>query len=793
MEYGRFEGKEYVITRPDAPVSFTNYLGVEDFVTVVSHNAGGYSFYKSPQYHRITRFRPNGVPKDRPGHYVYIRDNDTGEFWSVSWQPVGGDVKDYEARHGLSYSRFLCKRSDIHAEQKLFVPLGDNCELWDVTLDNKSGKTRNLSVYGYCEFSFHHIDIDNQNFQMSLYCAGSSYNDGVVEYDLHYDPDGFLHFASDFTPDGFDSLRDKFIGEWSSETNPEAVVNGKCTSSQGTTSNHCGALMKNITLEPGQSSRLLYILGVGDDKAARSFRSKYSAAGAVDKAFADLGEFWNKKQAVLQVDTPHKEMNDLVNIWTMYQAEINVLFSRFASFIEVGGRTGLGYRDTAQDAMCIVSVDPEKTRWRMMQLLNGQVQAGYGLHLFDPAWFEPKKDEKPIPKSPTVIPGFNESTMIHGIEDVCADDALWLVSAVCEYVRETGDKSFCDVLVPFADGGEATVYEHIKRSLDFTQSQLGSHGIALGLRADWNDCLNLGGGESAMVTYLHIWALEHFAQLAAWLGNDEDARTYTKLREDAIRNSEDVLWDGKWYRRGFTSTGRVIGSDENDEGKVFMESNTWAVISGAAPRDRALETMDSVDKWLYTDYGLLLLAPSYTSPDDELGFIGRVYPGVKENAAVFSHPNPWAWVAECMLGRGSRAMKFYDALCPAKQNGIVDLRRAEPYSYCQFVMGKDHPLHGQANHPWMTGTAGWAYFAATQFMLGIRVDYDKITIDPCIPSDWKGFKAVRRWRDAEYQITVENPNGVEKGVASIEQDGIAVDEIKTASAGTTSVIKVTMG
>ena len=793
MSYGYFTGREYVITRPDTPVSFTNYLGLEDFVSVISHNAGGYSFYKSPQYHRITRFRPNGVPKDRPGHYVYVRDNDTGEYWSLSWQPTGGSVTGYESRHGLSYSRFSCERNGIFGEQTLFVPLGDDCELWDVKLENRSGRERNLSVFGYCEFSWHHINIDNQNFQMSLYSAGSRYTDGIIEYDLHYEKDGYQTFTSNFTPDGFDTLRDEFIGEWRSETNPDAVESGYCSGSLGTTGNHCGALMKRVTLEVGQDARLLFILGEGGEQAARGLRNKFSAPVAVDKAFDALAKHWNGKLSALQIVTPNPEMDLLINTWTPYQAGVNVLFSRFASFVEVGGRTGLGYRDTAQDAMCIPSLEPEGCRNRLLQLLNGQSSLGYGLHLFDPAWFEEKKDKEPEFKSPTVIPGFDKTTMIHGIEDVCADDALWLVPAVCEYVRETGDLDFCSLSVPFCDCGVATVYEHLKRSLDFTASQTGKNGVALGLRADWNDCLNLGGGESAMVSFLHVWALGHFVELADWLGEEDDAISYGSLRDQVIRNCEDVLWDGRWYRRGFTASGRVIGSDENAEGKVFMESNTWAVLSGAAQQERALSAMDAVDENLYTDYGLMLNAPSFTAPDDELGFIGRVYPGVKENGAVFSHPNPWAWAAECMLGRGDRAMKFYNALCPAKQNDIIDLRRAEPYSYCQFIMGKDHPLHGQANHPWMTGTAGWAYFAATQYMLGIRADYGCMRIDPCIPSDWKGFKAVRRWRGAEYKISVHNPDGVEKGVVSIMQDAAKVDAVLPVPAGSVSIVEVIMG
>ncbi|MDR1736964.1 MAG: N,N'-diacetylchitobiose phosphorylase [Oscillospiraceae bacterium] len=778
MKYGHFdnENREYVIDRPDVPVSWTNYLGVEDFCTVISHNAGGYSFYRSPQYHRITRFRQNGVPLDRPGHYVYLRDDETGEYWSLSWQPTGKDKDCYETRHGLSYSVFKCGFGGIEASQTLFVPLGDACELWDVALKNASGKPRKLSVFGYCEFSFHHIDMDNQNFQMSLYAAGADYKDGIIQHDLYYEETGFQSFAATFRPDGFDCTRDAFLGSYRTETNPIALERGDCSGSSGTTGNHCGALMKRIELAPGESADLLFLLCEGGREQAARLRAKYADKSAVQGARRALADWWEKRLGSLRLSLPHPEMENMLNVWTLYQAEVNVLFSRFASFIEVGGRTGLGYRDTAQDAMCISNAEPDGCRKRLLQLLHGQTSAGYGLHLFQPEWFM-KNDDGQSFKSPTVVPMPDKSQMIHGIKDVCSDDHLWLVASVCEYVRETGDVSFFDRVIPYADSGEASVYEHIARALDFTHEHMGAHGIPLGLRADWNDCLNLGGGESAMVAFLYLWALKHFVDAARFLGRTADAEKYEQRRQKAAETAERSLWDGKWFLRGFTSSGRPIGSSEAAEGKVHLESNTWAVVSGAVSTEKALDCMDAVDEYLYTPYGLMLNAPSFTVPDDEVGFVTRVYPGVKENGAVFSHPNPWAWAAECMLGRGDRAVKLYDALCPALQNDIIEIRKAEPYSYCQFVMGSDHALHGQANHPWMTGTAGWAYYAATRFILGIRPEFDRLTVDPCIPPDWKSFSAVRVWRGTQYRITVENPGGVQRGVGEIYVNGRKADFI----------------
>ena len=795
MRYGYFDdaAREYVVDRVDVPVSFTNYLGTQRMGAVISHNAGGYCWLDTPQYHRITRFRPNGVPLDRPGHYVYLRDDEDGDHWSVSWQPVGKplDQARYTCRHGLSYSVFECAYKGISAGQTLFIPREKDgavpVEIFDVRVRNDSGRARRISVFGYVEFSFHHIDMDNENFQMSLYAAGSHYRDGSVLCELHYEENSYQYFAGDFEPDGFDGVRDSFIGAYHTEADPEGVLRGSLSSSLELGGNPCGALHRRLVLQPGEEARVIFYLGTGDEKAAREVRRRYPA-DRVDAAFRELARWWDDKLCRLQVKTPHENMDRSLNIWNLYQSEINVLFSRFSSFIEVGGRTGLGYRDTAQDAMCVPHAEPDMCLTRLRQLLHGQTSAGYGLHLFDPAWFEPRKEQSF--RSPTVIPTPDRSQMIHGLKDTCADDALWLIPAVIENVRESGDLNFFDEVIPFADEGEATVWEHMKRSLDFSYSQIGAHGITRGLRADWNDCLNLGGGESAMVAFLLIWATRHFLDAARHLGRQEDISVYEEKMTTMIGTCRKVLWDGAWWLRGFTADGRPIGSDTAKEGKVHMESNTWAVISGAATAEQGLKCMDAVDAWLYTPYGLMLNAPSFVTIDDGIGFVSRVYPGIKENGAIFSHPNPWAWAAECLLGRGSRAMKFYDALLPENQNDIMEIRQAEPYTYCQFIMGRDHTAFGRARHPFMTGSSGWAYFAATRSMLGIRPEFDSLTVDPCIPADWDGFTAVRRWRGAEYRITVENPDHVEKGVKTLLVDGIKTDRVPVFTKGIHTVTAV---
>lgn len=795
MQYGHFDNdrREYVIDRLDLPTSWTNYLGTEELCAVVNHTAGGYLFYKSAEYHRITRFRANAVPMDRPGHYIYLRDDDTGEYWSVSWQPVGKplDKARYTCRHGLSYTKYKCEYGGIRAVQTLFIPRGEAVEIWDLSLENVSGRARSISVFSYAELSFHHIDMDNRNFQMSLYAAGASCADGVIEQDLFYEEHGFQYLAASFWPEGYDTVREAFLGPYRTETDPLGVERGTLSGSTELGGNQCASLHGRFVLAPGETRREALFLGEGPRTEGVRIREKYAAAAARDAALAALRAYWDEKCAALQINTPNAGMNTLINIWTLYQSEINVQFSRFASFIEVGGRTGLGYRDTAQDAMTVLHSNPARCKERIVQLLKGLVSEGYGLHLFEPEWFEdtPRQSFK----SPTVVPAPDKGSIIHGLADACSDDALWLVSTVADYVRETGDAAFLDLPVPYADKGTDTVYEHLKTILDFSERMVGAHGVCQGLRADWNDCLNLGGGESAMVSFLHVWALGNFSALARWLGREADAEHYAAVRRSVTGVCEKELWDGRWYLRGFTKTGRPIGTDADVEGKVHLESNTWAVLSGAADAQRGAQAMDSVEEYLYTPWGLMLNAPAYSKPDDDIGFVTRVYKGLKENGSIFSHPNPWAWAAECVLGRGDKAMRFYDALCPYWQNDKIETRKAEPYSYCQFVTGRDHTKFGEAHHPFMTGSGGWSYVAATRYILGIRPEFDGLVIDPCIPHAWDGFTAVRRFRGAVYEIEVQNPAHVCRGVKALYLDGVRVERLPLLTPGETGCVTAVLG
>lgn len=798
MRYGFFDDQnnEYVIDKPDVPVSWTNYLGVHDLCTVLSHNAGGYSFYKTAEHHRITRFRQNGIPLDRPGHYVYIRDDDTGEFWSISWQPVGKDLKtaNYKCRHGLSYSIFSSAYRDIHAEQLVFIPVDDDVELWDVRIHNKGSVPRRLSVFSYLEFSFHHIDIDNQNLQMSLYASGSSYQDGIIENDFFYEPWTYHFFTASFSPDSYDCVRDQFIGVYHSEADPQAVQRGICSNSSELGGNHCAALHKRLTLSAAESVRLLFMLGVGPHATAKTVRAKYSDWRTVDEAFSRLRAYWQAKRNIFHCETPNRGLNTMINTWTLLQAETCVVWSRFASFIETGGRTGLGFRDTAQDVMAVVHTNPDKCRQRLLELLHGQVSAGYGLHLFDPEIFHEQKDPLPGVKLPTVVPTPSPKDVIHGMEDACSDDALWLVAAVCEFVVETGELAFLEQVVPYADQDQATVYDHMKCALDFSMQQVGDNGICKGLRADWNDCLNLGGGESALVSFLHYWALTAFIETARHLRRMDDVTKYQALADSVQQACEQKLWDGHWYLRGITRQGIKIGSHANTEGRIFIESNSWAVLSGVASLERAQTCLDAVYEHLFSKYGLHLLWPAFTKPDDDIGYATRVYPGIKENGAIFSHPNPWVIIAECKIGHGNRAMEYYDALLPYNQNDLIEIRQAEPYSYCQFIMGRDHTAFGRGRHPWLTGSAGWNYTAATRWILGVRPTYDGLLIDPCIPAEWDHFSVQRQWRGAMFMIEVENPNARQQGVQSISLNGRQISNpIPAQPAGSVNHVRIVLG
>ncbi|MCK5000001.1 MAG: hypothetical protein KAS23_10710, partial [Anaerohalosphaera sp.] len=466
------------------------------------------------------------------------------------------------------------------SEKTIFIPLGDDVELWDVKITNTSKRKRTISVFSYLEFSLHQIGLDNQDFQMGLYAGGSSYKDGIVDYDFFYHPDMHHFHAGSFAPDGFDCVRDEFIGNYRSESNPAAVEKGICSGSTRLGGNHCGSLHKQFVIEPGQTIRPVFMLGVGGVKQGKKIRKKYSNTRSVDKAFAAIKKYWNDRLSNYQCDCPDEGVNSMLNTWTPYQASTCTVWSRFASFIEVGGRTGLGYRDTAQDTISTAYLQEAKVKQRLLELLRAQTSKGFGLHLFDPADMSDGDDAKA--NLPTVLLSGDDAggVSIPKLKDVCSDDALWLVAAVCEYVKETGDVEFFDAKVKYADKGTGTVYEHLKKALDFSAKHVADNGICQGLRADWNDCINLKGGQSSMVSFMHYWALNIFIEAADFLGRKSDVRKYTAAGEKVKQAATKKLWDGKWYLRGFTAEGRKIGTAKDKQGKLFLNAQSWAVMSG---------------------------------------------------------------------------------------------------------------------------------------------------------------------------------------------------------------------
>ncbi len=637
---------------------------------------------------------------------------------------------------------------------------------------------------------------------MSLYAAGSSYADGIIEYDFYYEPWTAHYFASSEPPTSYDSLRDRFIGPYRSETNPIAVERGEGSNVSATTQNHCGALFhKRAPSRPGETKRLAYVLGHGyRDEVGRGIQAKYADLGNGRREFARMRAHWRAKQDKLRIRTPHEGMNTLINTWTLLQAETCVQWSRFASFVEVGGRTGLGYRDTSQDVMSVLHTNPAKARSRIMELLRAQTEAGYGLHLFDPNDFDP--DAATLHEellSPTVVPTRDPASLIHGLDDTSSDSHLWLVPSVVEFVRETGDLSFLDLEVPFAEGTSATVYEHLRRALDFTSRHIGTNGVAQGLRADWNDCLNLGGGETALVTFLHAWAIRSFLEVAEHLGRTADVDLFT-AELDRITEvcRTDLLWDGEWWIRGFTAAGVKIGSAENAEGKIFLEHQAWPVLAG-------ITSAGARRPGAWTRCAELLGSAVRAAPELAGVPAGRRQRGLRhagvsgregERRDLLATPTPGRSSPRRSSGAGTAAVELYDAILPYRQNDEIEVRGAEPYAYVQFVYGRDHELYGRAQNPWLTGTAGWMYTAVTKWILGVRPTLAGLVVDPCIPTAWDGFEVQRQWRGTTYLISVTNPEHVSSGVVGLRIDGIALEPgspIGPAEEGATVSVEVVLG
>ncbi len=758
MQYGYFDDatQEYVIFRPDTPASWVNYLGTDQYCAIVSNNASGYGFHKSPKSGRMLRFRFNSVPTDRPGRYFYIKDRDDGDTWSVTWQPVakpfsvrgksadgkaaGPDLAEYECRHAPGTSRFICRYKGIEAEARAFVPDGENAEVWSVTLSNHGSSPKTLDLFGYVEWCFWHIQQDAMNFQYILYTCRMGEVDGIIDYALRLWPfeEPRAFFASTERVESFDTDREVFLGNYRHEGQPVAVENGRCQNSLAVGGTPCGALHHVVHLAPGESKTITFIAGVGDARTdGKRLRSYYQSAGAVERELDKVKQYWQSRLSALAMSTPDPAVNSMGNVWNQVQCQTTFNWSRSASFNEAGGRDGLGFRDSCQDVLGVLHSIPELVRPRLVELLRAQHSFGAAMHHVQPL---------------TWTQGAHNVTPPH-----FSDDHLWLLLAIPAYLRETGDYALLDQSVEYADVGNGSVYEHLKMALEFSWNNRGPHGLCLGLAADWNDCLNLKGrGETIFSTFLFLRAINEFLELCGTLGRGESDVTHFKAyKAELLTKIREYGWDGQWFVRGYVDSGKKIGSAESHGSTIFLNAQSWAVLGEAAEPERLVAAMDAVHAHLATEHGAVLNAPSYVDHDAEVGAITTFPGGLKENGGIFCHANTWPVVAEAMLGRADLAFKLYRAFLPAAKNDTADVYSMEPYAYAQFITGKDHPYKfGRARNSWLTGTATWAFVALSQYILGVRPDYNGLIVDPQVPSTWSNYQVTRRFRGATYQIDV---------------------------------------
>ncbi len=774
MQYGYFDdaNREYVITRPDTPKSWINYLGSRLYGGIITQNAGGFSFFRSGAMGRILRMRFNGIPVDQPGRYLYLRDDASGDYWSASWQPVGKPLDMYRcrARHGLGYSVFESQYAGIAAELTCFIPKGHVFEYWALKVMNRDEKPREISVFSYAEFandwSFRQ---DLENLQYSQYIVQMSYQDGLIGRATNTYPgqnqlgQNRLYFGlAGAEVTSFDTDRDAFLGPYRTQANPLAVQLGRCSNSLAVGDNGCGSLHIALRLAPGESRDLIFILGVGAPSerwnelpSGRDVLAEFGRPDRLAHELAALRAEWGEHISTLQVQTPDPDLNSMINVWHAYQTHMTFNWSRGISLVEAGGRDGLGYRDTVQDMLAVTHSIPGAVQDRLDLILTGQTAEGGGMPLVNPLTHRPGHETAPA------------------IDHYRSDDTLWLPITVSNFVFETGALAYLDKVLPYADHGEATVYEHVRQALRFSVAHKGHNGLIQGLAADWNDCIRLGTtGESLFTTFLFCRGCALVGALARLKGLDADAAWCAEEAERVRAAAEACAWDGAWYVRGISGSGSRLGSAQGAEGRIYLESNVWAVISGAAAPERAARCMESVHEHLATMHGLVLSDPPHTVPHPEIGLSLLLYPpGHKENAGIFCHSNAWAIVAECLLGHGDRAYEYYRSYLPARYNAQAEVHQAEPYVYSQFTHGKASPRFGQSRNPWLTGTASWTYFAVTQFILGLQPTPDGLRVDPCIPADWPGFEVRRQFRGKWLTIRVENPAHLSRGVRSLTLNG----------------------
>ena len=771
MQFGHFDdaAREYVIDRPDTPRPWSNYLGSTDYGAIITNNAGGYSFYKSALGSRFLRLRPNSVPLDQPGRYFYLRDRDSGDYWSSTWQPVGKPLEQYQStcRHGTAYTIITSQYDQIETESTYFVPLDQTFEYWRLKVTNRSGQPRRLSIFTYCEFaSCWHMPNDLMNLQYSSFIVKADVTDGILGMSTHpyfpFDPKNLTGCGRTWMTlvgallVGYETVRERFLGgSYNTYANPEAVRRGTCSNFLAEGENACGALQADLDLAPGETRELIVMLGMGTpDSHGRATIAEFGNSRRCQLELDKLKAHWHSLLEGVRVKTPDADFDHMVNVWNAYNALITYAWSRHASLIYNGERDGLGFRDTVQDFLGVTPLLKDRIRGRLELMLTGQLSTGGAIPVIKP-WDHHPGQMKPIRD-----------------EEYRSDDCLWFFNAVPAYVAETGEIDFYKKVLPYADQGEATVLGHLRRAMEFNLERTGRNGLPCGLAADWNDCVKMGyQGESIMVTFQLRHALVAYAQIAERLSMPDEAAWAKARLAELQANIEKATWDGEWFLWAIGADGHRYGSKQEQEGQIYINTQVWAVISGAATPRQAQSAMAALHERLATPYGIMLSAPPFTNtPSTVMG--GVIYNhGIKENAGIFCHTQSWAVMAECMLGNGDRAYEYYRSFMPAAYNDRAEIREIEPYVHGQTTYATCNRNAGKTRVPWLSGTVSWSYFSAVQYILGIRPEIDGLRIDPCIPKSWDGFEMERVFRGRKLRIKVANPGHVSRGIASLKVNG----------------------
>ena len=795
MNLGYFDddNKEYVITTPRTPLPWINYLGCESFFRLISNTGGGYAFYKDAKLLRLTRYRYNNAPLDSNGHYFYINDN--GCIWNPGWQPVQTELDSYECRHGLGYTTYKGSKNGIEAHVSSFVPIGANCELTRLSLNNTSDKSKTFSVYSYIEFCLWNAVDDMNNFQRT-------YSTGEVEIEPYKANSCIYHkteyrerrnhyalCAMNSSCDGFDTDRDSFLGTYGSPQMPDAVAAKTSRNSKASGWNPVASFRKDITLKPNEKCQFIYMLGYienpDDEKweapqkinkqRAKAMIDTYMTDEAFDNAFNRLKEHWNNLLSKYTLETSDDKLCRMVNIWNQYQCMVTFNMSRSASYYESGTGRGMGFRDSCQDLLGFVHLIPDAARQRILDIASTQFENGSAYHQYQPLTKQGNSD---------IGSGFN-------------DDPLWLIAGTAAYLKETGDYSILDEMTPFDCNKENTapLMEHLRRSFNFTTTHLGPHNLPLIGRADWNDCLNLNCfstvpgesfqttgpsegpvAESVFIAGMYVKYGRDYEAICRHLGLDDEADAVCNHVNDMIKTVTESGWDGEWFLRAYDAAGEKVGSHECKEGQIFIEPQGFCVMAGiGTDNGLAVRALRSVEEKLDTKYGIVLLQPAYTSYHPELGEITSYPEGYKENAGIFCHNNPWISIAETVVGHGNRAFDVYKKICPAYLQDVSDLHKTESYVYSQMIAGIDAAHFGEAKNSWLTGTAAWTFTNISQYILGIRPEFDGLCIDPCIPDYMKEFSVKRTFRGAEYNIHIDNTSGSQKGLKSLIVNGKSVE------------------